>query len=93
MKFWIETIDEAIALFNTDSLIKENDHIDTPKLTEEQEKFIRKSHKEIMKNYNIECWCWKPDDEGGLRYYIKNTELGLVRLFKDGIDTTYAEEK
>lgn len=86
MKFWVKTVDEAINLFNSPSLYKENDNIES-KLTKEEEEFIKIKHKEILKKYKIECFCWKPDQEGYIRYNIKDTPLGLVKLFKNQINT------
>jgi hypothetical protein len=85
MKFWIKTIEEAIELFNSPTLYKENDNIES-KLNADEEEFIIENHKSILKNNKIECFCWKPDQGGYVRYDIKNTKYGLIKLFKDSVE-------
>jgi hypothetical protein len=92
MNFQIKTVDEAIELFNEPILFNDNRCIGEKAsitieiLTKEEEEFIRKNHNKILRENKISRWFWKPDDEGYIRYDLKDTTTGMIKLFRDNVE-------
>jgi len=92
MWFKIKTVDEAIELFNDpielkiNTLFEKGASISVDLLTKEEEEFIRKNHNKILRENKINKWFWKPDDNGYIRYDLKDTETGMIKLFRNNIE-------